>query len=222
MAQAEGAAAIVGLEPPHPDGSLKNGRRGVARVHVRVGGRESHAGLDPKKGVSAVDELVDQLLALRQTMPTTGDAGYNVGAIKGGTRANVVAGSAEAEIGLRFWATSTEQAMYKALSSLAPVRDGATVEWDVLSQRPAWPVGENASLVNHVLAVAARLGDQFQARPADGAGDTNITGALGIPTVDGLGPRGRGAHAYGEAVEMASILDRAALLAALMTIGLPT
>jgi glutamate carboxypeptidase len=221
MAEAEGAAAVVGLEPPHPDGSLKNGRRGVARVKLTVGGRESHAGLDPGKGISAIDELVDQLLALRRVLPTAAGASCNIGVVRGGSRANVVAGSAEAEIGLRFSTAGTEESLLAALHALRPLRDGATIDLEVLSQRPAWPAGTDNTLINHVLGLARALGEEMSARPADGAGDTNLTGAVGVPTVDGLGPRGTGAHAHSETLELVSVLERAELLAALMISPLP-
>jgi glutamate carboxypeptidase len=221
MAEAEGAAAVLGLEPPHADGSLKNGRRGVARVRLGVTGRESHAGLDAQKGVSAVDELVDQLLVLRSTLPKVADAACNIGVVKGGTRANVIAGAAEAEIGLRFSTPSTEEALLHALYALKPLRDSAKIELEVLSRRPAWPVATDPSLADHVVGMAKSLGEDISARPADGAGDTNMTGASGLRTLDGLGPRGTGAHAHGEAVDLASIRSRGALLATVIASRLP-
>lgn len=221
LAEAEGAAAVLGLEPPHPDGSLKNGRRGVARLRLGVRGREAHAGLDANRGVSAIDELVDQLLALRSTLPKSQDAACNIGIISGGTRSNVVAGRAEAEIGLRFSVPATEAALLDAFHALKPVRQGAEIDVEILSRRPAWPEGTDVSLVNHVIGLAKSLGEEISARPADGAGDTNMTGAVGLPTLDGLGPRGRGAHARGEAVELASVLSRGALLAGMIATPLP-
>src|SRR5262249_54993786 len=108
MAAAAGAAAVVGLEPPHPDGGLKTGRRGVARVRLEVRGREAHAGLAVAGGVSAIDELLDQLVRLRDALPRASDLGWNIGRVSGGTRANVVAGRASAEVGLRFATRQTE------------------------------------------------------------------------------------------------------------------
>ncbi|MGW4891846.1 M20/M25/M40 family metallo-hydrolase, partial [Kitasatospora sp. NPDC004240] len=99
--QLRGAAAVLGLEPPHPDGRLKTARRGSSRVRLTVTGREAHAGNDAAEGVSAVDELVDQLVAVRGLACHPGTE-LNAGRISGGTRANVIAGRAEAELGLRF------------------------------------------------------------------------------------------------------------------------
>jgi glutamate carboxypeptidase len=221
MDAAAGAAAVVGLEPPHPDGGLKTGRRGVARVRLEVHGREAHAGLAVAGGVSAIDELLDQLVRLRDALPRADDLGWNIGRVTGGTRANVVAGRASAEIGLRFATRQTERAAFSAVRSLTPVRPGARVTAEILSSRPAWPATPGNPLAEHVIDLAAGLGERLGARPAGGAGDTNFTGAAGLPTVDGLGPRGRGAHSPAESVRVDSILRRAELLAVLFSTPLP-
>jgi len=221
MDAAAGAAAVVGLEPPHPDGGLKTGRRGVARVRLEVHGREAHAGLAVAGGVSAIDELLDQLVRLRDALPRAADLGWNIGRVSGGTRANVVAGRASAEIGLRFATRQTERAAFSAVRSLTPVRPGARVAAEILSSRPAWPATPGNPLAEHVIGLAAGLGERLGARPAGGAGDTNFTGAAGLPTVDGLGPRGRGAHSPAESVRVDSILRRAELLAVLFSTPLP-
>lgn len=221
FAAAEGARAVLGLEAPHPGGDLKDGRRGVARVRLEVEGRESHAGLAANEGVSAVDELIDQIVRLRHELPGEPDASCNVGRLIGGTRANVVAGHASAELGLRFATPAAEQAMLSRLASLPPVRSGAHVRTTVLSYRPAWESHADGWLVGFVRSRAALLGERIGARPAGGAGDTNFTGAAGLPTVDGLGPDGRGAHASDERVSIESILRRAELLALLLTTPLP-
>ena len=165
MAAASGAAAVVGLEPPHPDGSLKTGRRGVARVRIEVHGREGHSGIIAGAGVSAIDELLDQLVRLRDALPRAADLGWNIGRVSGGTRANVIAGRASAEVGLRFGTGQTEQAALAAVRGLTPVRHGATVRTEILSSRPAWPASPGNRLAEHVIGLAAGLGEQFGARP---------------------------------------------------------
>jgi glutamate carboxypeptidase len=222
MAAAGGAAGVIGIEPPHRDGALKNGRRGVARVRLEVAGQEAHAGVTPRGGISAADELVDQLLRLREALPSTADSGCNVGTIAGGTRANVVAGRASAELGLRFGSPDAERAAFATLHGLRPIRAGARVSTVVLASRPVWPADPQCRLVRHVLLQAGLLGEQLTARPAHGAGDTNFTGAAGLPTVDGLGTRGSGAHSPDEKTEIDSILRRADLLAALFLTPLPS
>lgn len=216
-----GAGAVFALEPPLAEGRLKVGRRGVARILLEVTGRESHAGLDAASGISALDEIVDQLLIVRNELPATPQRSVNVGRVAGGTRANVVAGRAEAELGLRFATEQDEQEVRRVLDALRPERDGARVAVRTLSHRPAWEPSGSLALARHVLAAAERLGERVATGVSGGAGDANITGAMGIPTVDGLGPRGRGAHAPDEAVEVPSILQRARLLRELLSTAVP-
>ena len=212
-AHAEGAVAALGLEPPLPGGGLKVGRRGVARVEVVVEGLEAHAGLDAAQGVSAVDELVDQLVALRAVRPGPPEAELNVGTISGGSRANVVAGSARAELGLRFATVDAERSLLATLQALRPVRAGAAIRTRRLSHRPVWTVDPANPVAARLVASAAAMGLRLSTGASGGAGDTNLTGARGVPTVDGLGPDGGGAHAVHEYASVASLLQRAALLA---------
>jgi glutamate carboxypeptidase len=212
----DGAVAVLGLESPHPDGALKSARRGSTRVLLSVRGREAHAALDPGKGISAIDELLDQVAAARAAVPDDGTTLFNVGRIEGGSRANVVAGSASAEIGLRFASAEAERRVLDALTGAEPRRPGAVVEATVLSSRPTWPEREENPLLETVARIGAALGQQITGRPAAGAGDTNLPGSLGLPTLDGFGPRGRGAHAEDESIEVAALAERAALLAAVI------
>ncbi|MPY38364.1 M20 family metallopeptidase [Streptomyces adustus] len=213
---AEGAHAVLGLEPPLPGGALKIGRRGVARVRLSVRGVGAHAGLDAALGVSAIDELVDQLASLRATAASLPDAALNVGTITGGTRANVVADHAEAEIGLRYATPETEQALLGALLTPTPVRERAVLSARTLSHRPAWAMDPANPLAAELVALAGTWGLKLPLGSSGGAGDTNLTGALGIPTVDGLGPAGAGAHGEDEHASLSSLLERAALIAAFL------
>ena len=216
-AHAHGAEAVLGLEPPLPGGGLKVGRRGVARVRLSVDGVAAHAGLDADQGVSAVDELVDQLVALRGLLPRAPEASANVGTVSGGTRANVVAGTADAELGLRFRTAESERQVFAALASLEPVREGARLHTERLSYRPAWAPDPASPLTAELIALARGMGLTLPVGTSGGAGDTNATGAAGLPTVDGLGPEGHGAHSDSETASLTSLLDRSALLAAFLS-----
>ncbi|MGN6221217.1 MAG: M20/M25/M40 family metallo-hydrolase [Microbacterium sp.] len=217
---AEGVSGVIGFESPHPDGALKVGRRGSTRLRIEVQGRASHAALDPGSGIAAVDELVDQLLRVRQIVADPAlpsEVLCNVGTIAGGGRANVVPAQAHAEIGLRFVDAVTERRVLAALAALAPVRSGAVVETRILSSRPAWRASdEDRAFVAQIAAAGRALGQEVDARPASGAGDTNLLGSLGLPTVDGFGPRGGGAHAVTEHASLASLAERIDLLEALL------
>lgn len=220
--RAHGVAAAIGFESPHPDGALKVGRRGSARVRIAVTGRAAHAALDPEHGVSAVDELVDQLMRVRAITDDPGLPGpvlCNVGTIRGGARTNVVPAAAEAEIGLRFTDPATEGRVLDALSALRPVRAGADVDVEVLSARPAWQATDRDQRLLHDIARSGTaLGQRVSGRPAAGAGDTNLLGDLGIPTVDGFGPRGGGAHAVDEHFLRSALVERIDLLRAVLTV----
>lgn len=219
--EAAGARAAIGFESPHPDGALKVGRRGSTRLAIRAIGRPAHAALDPELGISAIDELVDQLLRVRATVEDPGLSEpvlCNVGTVSGGTRANVVPERAEAEVGLRFVDGESETEVLTALHALTPIRSGARLEVETLSSRPAWrATSADAALVATVAAAAAQVNQRIEGRPAAGAGDTNLLGSLGLPTVDGFGPRGGGAHAVEEHVIAESLHERIALLAAVLS-----
>lgn len=220
--RARGAVCAIGFESPHPDGALKVGRRGSARVRIAVTGRAAHAALDPEHGVSAIDELVDQLLRVRAIVADPALPGpvlCNVGVLSGGGRTNVVPAQAEAEIGLRFLDPETEKQVLNALAALTPVRGDARVEVGVLSARPAWQASsEDRALLARIADAGAAIGQAVEGRPAAGAGDTNLLGGLGLPTVDGFGPRGGGAHAVDEHFLRSSLHERIALLRAVLTL----
>ncbi|MDX6295592.1 MAG: glutamate carboxypeptidase [Kribbellaceae bacterium] len=217
-AESAGVVAAFGLEPPHPNGDLKTARRGSSRVRIEVTGREAHAALDSSAGISAIDELVDQLTAVRSLLAGYDDVLCNVGTIAGGGRTNVVAGTASAELGFRFVDPGTERAVLDSVGALQPVRSGADIQVSVLSSRPAWrPSDAGGELLAAVAAAGRSVGQQVGGAVAAGAADTNLTGWLGVPSLDGFGPRGKGAHAVHEQVVAASLPDRAALVAAVLT-----
>ncbi len=217
---AQGIEAALGFESPHPDGALKMGRLGSTRVRLSVVGLEAHAALDPEKGVSAIDELVDQLLAVRRLVASSNDRGdgtvlLNVGAITGGGRANVVSSNAEALLGFRFENPEVERRVLGDLEQLRPFRSGASVSSEVLTHRPSWQASPaDHALLARVGAIAAARDLQVSGRPAAGAADTNFVGAMGIPTLDGFGARGGGAHAPTEHILFSSLIERVLLLAA--------
>ncbi|RZT13649.1 glutamate carboxypeptidase [Kribbella sp. VKM Ac-2569] len=215
-AEAKGAYAAFGFEPPHPNGDLKTSRWGSTRVRIEVTGREAHAALDPASGVSAIDELVDQLIAVRRIASDHDEVLCNVGTITGGGRTNVVPGSAATDIGFRFVDPATEEAVLQAVTELQPVRD-AQLTVRVLSNRPAWqPSAATDELLAKVIAAGRSVGQEVGGAAATGAADTNLTGWLGIPTLDGLGPIGKGAHAVHEQVIAATLTERADLVAAII------
>lgn len=211
------AGYVLGLEAPGADGGLKTARRGSTRLRLEVTGRAAHAAVDPGAGVSATDELVDQLLAARQVLARFPGVPANLGTLAGGTRTNVVAAHARADLGLRFATAGTERAVLAALAHPAAVRAGAVVRARLLSRRPPWEPGPaSAALLTAVQDAARAVGQEVTGGPAPGAADTNLAGAAGVPTLDGFGPAGGGAHASDEHVLLPALAHRAALLAAVL------
>ncbi|MEV5962345.1 M20/M25/M40 family metallo-hydrolase [Kribbella sp. NPDC051952] len=216
-AESAGVFAAFGFEPPHPNGDLKTSRWGSTRVRIEVTGREAHAALDPESGVSAIDELVDQLILVRALVARYDSVLCNVGTITGGGRTNVVPGSAAADIGFRFVDPQTEREVLDAVTGLGPVREGAELSVRVMSSRPAWePSSGTDELLQKVVAAAKSVGQEIGGAAASGAADTNLTGWLGVPTLDGLGPVGKGAHAVHEQIIAATLAERADLVAAII------
>ncbi|WUJ71136.1 M20/M25/M40 family metallo-hydrolase [Kribbella soli] len=217
-AESAGVYAAFGLEPPHPNGDLKTSRWGSTRVRIEITGREAHAALDPDSGISAIDELVDQLIAVRGIVAQYDQVLCNVGTITGGGRTNVVPGSASADIGFRFVDPETERAVLDAVTALEAVRANAQLQVRVMSNRPAWqPSAETDELLAKVIEAGRSVGQDVGGAAASGAADTNLTGWLGVPTLDGLGPVGKGAHAVHEQVIAASLAERVALVAAIIS-----
>jgi glutamate carboxypeptidase len=217
-ALARTSAYVLVLEPGQSgDGALKTARKGVGRFRLTVTGRAAHAGADPPRGVSAIEELAHQVLRLhRLTDPATGTR-VNVGLARGGTRRNVVAAEATAEIDLRVATLAEAARVVPLITGLTPVLPGTTVTVTGALNRP--PMERTPAVLHayeRVRTIGAGLGLRLRQASAGGGSDGNFTAALGVPTVDGLGGVGEGAHALHEYVTIRSLVERSALLAALL------
>ncbi len=190
---------------------------GVGRYRIRVAGRPSHAGLDPEGGISAIEEMARLILELHgHTNPETGTT-VNVGVASGGTRYNVIAAEASAEVDVRTVARAEADRMDKVISDLQTHHPEAKVD---VQGGMIWPPMERtekiAELFDHARRLAADIGFELKEGLAGGASDGCLCADLGVPVLDGLGAVGGGAHATDEHVEVASIPLRAALVASLM------
>lgn len=211
------AAHVLVLEPPLADGSLKTARKGVGRFTIEVTGRAAHAGVEPEKGISAVVELAHQVLALEAISDRTAGTTLTVGQIEGGTKPNVVPASARAVVDARVWTAAEARRVEEALNQLTSVLPGASVRVTGGFNRP--PMERTpavAALFQRVQEVGRLLGLELGEGSTGGGSDGNFTAALGIPTLDGLGVPGCGAHADHEQIEVDALPVRAALLAALL------
>lgn len=204
------------MESPLPGGVLKTARKGVGVFNLTVRGRAAHAGVEPESGVSAVQELAHQVLALHSLNDYARGMTVNVGVVQGGTAGNVVAAQAHAAVDVRAWTMDDLNRLCAAVESLAPVTPGAKLELSGGINRPPLEHAVTVDLFARARAIGAALGLDLQEGSTGGGSDGSWTGALGVPTLDGLGVPGYGAHADHEHIEVDQIAGRAALLAALL------
>jgi glutamate carboxypeptidase len=216
--EARRSRAVLVLEPSLPGGAVKTWRKGCGQYELVVRGIAAHAGIDPAKGASAIHELAHQICRLYRLPKQWSGLSLNVGTVSGGTRANVVAEEARAVIDVRA-ATQNEANMFDGVIRRQTPRDPRTrIEVSGGFDRP--PL-ERSGLVERLYKqardVAGELGHDLGEGGTGGGSDGNFTAALGVPTLDGLGAIGDGAHALHEHVEIDALADRAALLAGLLT-----
>jgi glutamate carboxypeptidase len=209
--------AVLVFEPSLPGGALKTSRKGVGQFEVVARGVSAHAGLDPGKGVSAIRELARQIVAIDELQDPANGVTLTAGLIAGGTRVNVVPAEARATIDARAITRADAERVQKAMRSLTPHLAGAQIEVTGGFDRP--PLERTAAVVKlfeQAKAVAAGMGIVLEEGSAGGGSDGNFTAALGIPTLDGFGAIGDGAHAIHEHVVIDALVPRAATIAGLL------
>jgi len=210
------ASAVLVFEAS-ADGAVKTGRKGVGIFTVQVRGVESHAGLDPDSGASAIDEIARIVRTLHAAADAATGTTVNVGVLRGGTRSNVVAGAAEAGIDVRVRSVAAQERIDEVLRGLAPHDPRCEV-----AVRGGWnrPVMEPGSAIASMFALArtaaAQLGVELREVSVGGASDGNFAAAIGRPVLDGLGAVGAGAHARHEHVSIDGMVERAAVAAGVL------
>jgi glutamate carboxypeptidase len=208
---------VLVLEPPLPDGSLKTARKGVGHFVVEVEGKPAHAGVEPGKGRSAILELAHQVIDLHALTDLDSGITLNVGVIEGGTTANVVAARASARVDVR--ASTLDQAaiIEQAIRQAQPHVTGTRLTISGGFNRPPMERTEAVGrLFERARAIGRNMGLELGEGSTGGGSDGNFTAALGLPTLDGLGIAGSGAHAVHEQIELDSLPERTALLASLL------
>jgi glutamate carboxypeptidase len=213
-AEARQSDAVLVLEPALPGGALKTRRKGCGEYEVAVRGVAAHAGVDPGKGVSAIRELARQILFIETLQDLTQGVSINVGLVEGGSRPNVVAAEARAIVDARAPTLADAQRIDSVMRSLRPHLKGATIDVSGgFSRPPMERTAGVARLYETAQAAAADLGQEIGEGATGGGSDGNFCAALGVPTLDGLGAVGDGAHAIHEHVLVPALVPRAALLA---------
>lgn len=217
--EAQQSEAVLVLEPALPGGALKTSRKGCGEYEIIVRGQAAHAGVDPGKGISAIRELARQILAIETLQDSSAGVSVNVGVIEGGSRTNVIAAEARARVDARAPTLADADRVDAAIRGLTPHIPGAVVEVHGGFGRPPM---ERTPGVARLFEVARRaggeLGQTVDEGSTGGGSDGNFSAALGVPTLDGLGALGDGAHALHEHVLVPSLAPRAALLARVMAL----
>ncbi len=213
--QARRAAFVLVMEPPVDFHTIKAERKGIGFFAVDISGRPAHAGAEPERGISAISEMAHQILALNALNDPANGTTVNVGVVRGGSRPNVVAATARLEIDVRTWQSSAAERLTQTIYGLQPYLAGAQLKISGGFNRP--PMQRSPAtdaMIAQTIKLAADLGLALQAGATGGGSDGNFTAALGIPTLDGLGVPGAGAHAIDEQVDLSALTGRAALLSA--------
>jgi len=214
---AAGAFAALVPEPCIGDGSVKTRRKGVGTYRMDVTGRAAHAGIEPEKAVSAIADLADRIREALGFADHARGSTVNVGLIGGGTASNVVAAHAWATIDTRFVEPDEGTRMDRAIRAMTASRPGAGLTIDRGELRP--PLVRTPGVValyEHARKLAGELGVKLGEGMSGGGSDGSLVAAMDLPTLDGLGPNGGGAHSADEHILLSDLLFRLALFTRLL------
>ena len=216
---AKKSEAVFVLEPSYGlDGAVKTARKGVGEYLIKVTGKAAHSGLDFEKGVNAVVELARQIEKVSKFTDLKRGLTVNPGVISGGTRVNVVPAEATVAVDLRISKLKDAAGIDRKFRSLRPFNRKCRVTvTGGLNRPPLERTGGVVELYRKAASISRSLGNRLGEAAVGGGSDGNFTGGLGIPTLDGLGGVGEGAHATHESIVIETLPWRAALLAGLIT-----
>jgi glutamate carboxypeptidase len=217
-ASARESGLTLCLEPPVFSGALKTARKGVAGYSLRVTGVSAHAGADHAKGVNAIEEAAHQILALQALTDYERGTTVNVGLIRGGSRTNVVPELCEIKVDVRVASRDEADRIGEVMNGLKPHLPGAKLTVEGGLGHP--PMVRDQLMVRtfeQVARIAERHGLKVTEGSTGGGSDGSFAAALGVPTVDGLGAEGDGAHALHEHVKIESLPVKTGLVAALLS-----
>lgn len=215
--EARRSDAVLVLEPASGlEGRVKTGRKGVGEMEIIATGRAAHAGLNPEEGINAIEEIALQIARIsRWNQPSRGIT-VNAGVIEGGTRANVIPDRALVVVDVRANRAGDMRALERKFRALRPILHGAKLQIRGGFNRPPMERKTSAALFAKARALAREIHITLGEAYVGGGSDGNFTAALGVPTLDGLGAVGEGAHGPNENILIRALPERAALLAGLL------
>lgn len=215
--EAGGCVAALVLEAAGPGGALKTGRKGVSRYEVEIIGRAAHSGLEPEKGINATIAAAEAVLAIAALGDVEGGTTVTPTVMSAGTSANTVPAAARFAVDVRASTVEEQHRVDTAIHTMRPAIDGARIEVSGGINRPPMEQTMARELFRRAEQIAIELGHPPLASiSVGGASDGNFTAGMGVPTLDGLGAVGGGAHARDEHAEIAWILPRTRLLEVLV------
>lgn len=215
--EARRSDAVFVLEPSYgPRGALKTERKGVGEAELVVHGRASHAGLAPQDGINAIHEIARQIARVETWNDLRRGVTINAGIIEGGTRTNVIPERARVQLDLRATTISDMRKLERRLHALRPQLEGARLEISGGFSRAPLEHKMSAALFARAKSLATEMNLSLEECAVGGGSDGNYTAAAGIPTLDGLGAVGDGAHSSHEHILIKTMPQRSALLAALL------
>jgi glutamate carboxypeptidase len=215
--EARRSDAVLVLEPALGlDGRVKTGRKGVGEFEIVATGRAAHAGLNPEEGINAIQEITGQIARIARWNQLRRGITVNAGIIEGGTRTNVIPEHARVLVDVRASRVADTHALEEKFRALRPILRGAKLHIRGGFNRPPMERKTSAALYARARTLAKEMGVTLDEAYAGGGSDGNFTAALGVPTLDGLGAVGEGAHSSGENILIGKLPERAALLAGLL------
>ena len=216
-ALAKESAAVLVLEPAGPRAAVKTARKGVGEYILNVKGVAAHAGLDPGKGHSAILELSRQIIAVSKLNDLQRGLSVNPGVIRGGTRTNVIAAEATVEIDVRIKQAKQAAALDRKFRALKPFDKHCKLSIEGgINRMPMERTAGVAALYKKAQVIARQIDWKLEEAAVGGGSDGNFTAGIGIPTLDGMGGAGQGAHAVHEHIIISELPRRALLLAGMI------
>ena len=211
---AAGCALVLVTEPATQEGTIKTWRKGGGKYELLIEGRAAHAGIAPQEGINAIIEFAQQALEINRLNDLKYGTSVSITVVEGGSAGNVIPAQARAQIDTRVLTMEAMRDLHEALSGLYPKMPGAKVTCIRRHHRP--PMERRPDLFEKAAAIGERYGVTIYEGGTGGGSDGNFTAALGIPTLDGLGAHGDGAHALHEHVIIDSLPRQATLIAAIL------
>lgn len=202
------------MEPATKEGAIKTWRKGGGKYTLTIEGRAAHAGIAPQEGINAIIEFARQALEINRLNDLKYGTSVSITLVEGGSAGNVIPAQVRAHIDARVLTMDAMNSLHAALTSLYPKMPGANVSCVRERQRP--PMERRPELFAKAAAIGERHGLAIYEGGTGGGSDGNFTAAMGVPTLDGLGAHGDGAHAPQEHVIIDSLPRQAALIAALL------